>query len=64
MARFSAWITGGQTAKGASGGGKHRGVTGNRQGQGGLGSTNAVVLTGEGKTVPPNQGGPGLSVSR
>ena len=41
--RFSARVTGGQTAKVASGGHKHRGVTGSRQVQGGLESPHAVV---------------------
>ena len=50
--------TGGQTENGASGGRKHRGVTGSRQDQGGLGSHNVLVTPSEGKTGPPNQGGP------
>ena len=61
-ARFPACATGGQKAKDTNGGGKHRGVTESRQDQGGLGSPHAVVPTSEGKTFPPNQGGPGTSV--
>ena len=56
-------ITGVQTAKVSSGKGKHRGVTGISKGQGGLGSSSAVVRKSDGETGPPNQGRPGPSVS-
>ena len=62
-ARVSARSTGQQMEKGSSGRGKHRGVTGSSKFQRGLVSTHVVVPTSEGKTGPPNQGGPGTSVS-
>ena len=63
IARVSAQATGRKMDKGSSGGNKHRGVTGSSKVQGGLVSPHVVVPTSEGKTGPPNQGGPGTSVS-
>ena len=63
MERFSVRTTGGQTTKGARGMGKHIGVTGISQDQGGLGSLHLVLSTSDRETGPPNQGGPGPSVS-
>ena len=63
VACVSALTTGGHMAKVLNGRGKHRGVTGIRQVQGGLGSPCAMVTTSEVKKVPPNEGGPGPNFS-
>ena len=63
-AQSSARAAEGHTITSASSGFNHRGFTGSRQGQGGLGSPHAVVPPNEGKTPPPDQGGTGTSASR
>ena len=60
--RFLVRTSGGNNKKGAIGRHKHWGVTGGRQGQGGLVSPRVVVPPSEGNIGPPNQGGPGPSV--
>ena len=62
VAQFSVHAAGGKTEMGASGRRKHRGVTGIRQGQGGLVSTSVMVRPSEGNTAPPDQGWTGTSV--